>query len=92
MRYAIEMGTDICGTDTEEFIECDDSTSLEEIERYAWDMAIQHAESYFGVYEAGTEPEEYDDDWITTDQVWYTVTPWDQDVHGDWPLESKILA
>jgi hypothetical protein len=91
MRYVIEMDTDFCGTNSVEFVEFDDSVSLQEVEDEAWQMALQHAESYFTVYESGTEPEEYDDNWITTDQVSYTVTPWDQEVHGDWP-ESKIVA
>jgi hypothetical protein len=91
MRYVIEMGTDICGTDATEFVQFDESLSLEEIDDQAWEMALQHAESYFDVYESGTEPEEHSDDWITTDQVWYIVIRWEQDVHGDWP-ESEILA
>jgi hypothetical protein len=94
MRYVIEMGTDVCGTDVTEFVEFDDNTSLEEVDNEAWEMALQHAQSYFDVYECGDEPEEseqYGDDWITTDQVWYTAVRWEQDVHGDWP-ESKIVT
>lgn len=90
MKFVIEMGTDMCGTDTQDFLEFEDGVAQEKIENEAWELALQHAESYFEVYDCGDGPEEEDgggDRWITTDQVWYTVTPWSEDLHGAWPGE-----
>lgn len=95
MKFVIEMGTDMCGTDAQDFLEFEDGVSQESIDQQAWEMALQHAESYFAVYECGEEPDEDEegdgDRWITTDQVWYTVTPWNEDQHGPWPGD-EILA
>lgn len=87
MRYVIHMGTDVVGTDTEEFVEF--PASRVKIEQEAWLLALQHAETYFEVVDEGEvfEDSEYQ---ITTDQVWYTVTPWSEDLHGAWPGEQIL--
>ena len=94
MKLVIEMGTDVAGTDTQDFVEFPDGVSQEKIEAEVWLLALQHAETYFEVYECGDEPSEEEKDqdrWITTDQVWYTITVWDEDTYGPWPGE-QILA
>jgi hypothetical protein len=55
-KYFITMYTGYCGSDGYELIE---ATSLEEANEYAYDMAVQHAESYG--YEFCPEGEECED-------------------------------
>lgn len=43
MKFVIEMGTDMCGTDTQDFLEVEDGVSQESIDQQAWELALQHA-------------------------------------------------
>jgi hypothetical protein len=88
MKVVFYLETDITGTDA---VECVELHPGEDPEVVGWDLAMNNAEMYFDVYEVGLEPEdeeEWDDNWITTDQVGYHWEPYVEETHGPWPHKN----
>ncbi len=52
--------TGFCGMDETEIVEFDDDVTTEHLDEYAWDLALQNAESY-GIYPYSEECDEDDE-------------------------------
>jgi hypothetical protein len=81
-KIFMHASTGYCGMDLNQVVQVPVETTNEELDSWAWQEALQNAESY-GYYETAEDSEEEDEDrdeW-TTDQIDCYWEPYDEKKH-----------
>jgi hypothetical protein len=78
-KYVLFLSTGFCGMDTAEAYLVPESTTQKELDAFAWQRAIEHAETY-GIYPYPDDYEDYEDDEYSDDIQGYFVE-YNEDKH-----------